>query len=176
MKNKKIPYHSNSGFKTPTDYFDKLEENLVDTLFTSTKNESLQKIPKESGFKVPKSYFDELETKLLAENITKKSSKVIRPNFNRKKWYAAMAVAAIALIIITINPFKKQDPTSWDDVELSAMEQYIEKGFIDLSKTDFSTLSKDAYLVEESSFNNMNPDAVVDYLDQNVEYATYILE
>lgn len=176
MKEKNNTHQQQSGFRTPDNYFENLEAKLAECIFPSSNKDTLQNIPKNSGFHVPSNYFEELESKLSSKITTQKSGKVIRTKFSRNWWYTASAIAAIFILLFMINPFAKQQTSSWDDVELSAMEQYINQGYIDFSEADFSTIMGNDYLVEESSFYNMSTDAVVDYLDQNVEDPTYILE
>ncbi|MCL6217317.1 hypothetical protein [Zunongwangia pacifica] len=176
MKEEKIPYHGASGFKVPSGYFENLEDNLCDKVCNEEKQLEKIALPKKAGFKVPGHYFDDLEDALVAK-IEHKQPRSIKIDF-RKTFYYAAAVAAIFVgLYTTVFTLGNEQSASWDDVELSAIEQYIDDGYIDLSDTEFSSMIiEDGYIVEESDFATMNSDAVFEYLDENVEDPSFILE
>ncbi|HAJ81737.1 MAG: hypothetical protein CMP12_03880 [Zunongwangia sp.] len=176
MKEEKIPYHGASGFKVPSGYFDNLEDHLCDKVFNEEKQLDKIAVPTKAGFKVPEAYFDHLED-VLVEKIAHKQPRLIKINF-RKTFYYAAAVAAIFVgLYTTVFTLGNEQSASWDDVELSAIEQYIDDGYIDLSDTEFSNMIiEDGYIVEESDFATMSSEAVFEYLDENVEDPSFILE
>ena len=176
MKEEKIPYHGASGFKVPSGYFDNLEDYLCDKVFNEEKQLDKIALPKKAGFKVPEAYFDHLEDALVAKT-THKQPRLIKINFGKTFYYAAAVAAIFVGLYTTVFTLGNKQSASWDDVELSAIEQYIDDGYIDLSDTEFSNMIiKDGYIVEESDFATMSSEAVFEYLDENIEDPSFILE
>ncbi|WBL20976.1 hypothetical protein [Zunongwangia sp. HRR-M8] len=176
MKEEKIPYRGASGFKVPSGYFENLEEQLFDTVLNEGKQIQEIELPVETGFKVPEAYFDGLEDRLV-EKIEPKQPKLIKVNFRKTLYYAAAIAAIFVVLYTTFFKLGNEQSASWDDVELSAIEDYIDDGYVDLSDTEFSNMIfEDGYIVEESDFAAMNSDAVFQYIDENVEDPSYILE
>ena len=57
------------------------------------------------------------------------------------------------------------------------MENYIDENNIDFSTGEISNyIFQQGYLVDDADFNSVNSDAVMNYLDENVEDPLYILE
>jgi len=54
MKKENLNNTKQSGFKTPNNYFNTIEDQIMSQI-------SLEKIDKNSGFKVPDNYFDTIE-------------------------------------------------------------------------------------------------------------------
>ncbi|MDN3593847.1 hypothetical protein [Zunongwangia endophytica] len=176
MKKEKIPYHGASGFKVPSGYFENLEDQLCDKVLSEEEQVREIELPAEAGFKVPEAYFDGLEDRLV-EKIEIKQPKLIKVDFRKTLYYAAGIAAIFICLYSTFFTLGNEQSASWDDVELSAMEDYIDDGYIDFSSTEFSNMIiEDGYIVEESDFAAMNSDAVFDYIDENVEDPSYILE
>ena len=180
MKEEKIPYHGASGFKVPSGYFDNLEDNLFDKVFNEEKQLEEKALPAKTGFKVPDAYFDGLEDLLVKKVETQQpvnQPKVIKGNFRKTLFYAAAVAAIFVGLYTTIFTLGNKQTANWDDVELSAIEYYIDQGYIDLSDTEFSNMIiEDGYIVEESDFATMSNEAMFEYIDENVEDPSYILE
>lgn len=174
MKTNKSHKH-NSSFKVPEDYFGNVEDNVMRKIGELEPAE----IPvSENGFSVPEGYFDNLENSILEK--TEKSGKLI--NLFRKEYiYYAAAVAAIFILMLG-NFFQtaQEETYGWQDVEISAMENYIDDGYnmgyIDWNTSEYSDLFDDATIIDDEDFNSVDQDAVFDYLDENMEDPTYILE
>ncbi len=177
MKTNKSKYSKDSGFKHPDNYFESLEERIMQRMETNTK----VNLPTHSGFNVPEGYFDSLEKRLIARTSENHSPRVIRLF---KKEYLFYAAAVAALFVLIFGDFFKNDPKQtlgWEDIEISAIENYIDEGFemgyIDLSSAEFSDyIFEDGKLVDDSDFKNMNSEAVFDYIDENVDDPDYIIE
>ncbi len=175
MKKETSKYHHKPGFGVPEDYFSTLQSRIMDNL------ENEQVLPAhDPGFTVPDDYFENLHRKI-SERIEKPEPKVI-PFYRKRIWTYAAAVAVIALLFFA-NLFKTRpvDSVSWDDIEISVMEDYIDEGYdmgiIDLDSDEYSEfIFDDGKLVDDADFENMNTDAVYDYLEDNVDNPADILE
>lgn len=177
MKPNKSKYSENSGFKVPVDYFMEFEERMMNRL---EEQDEFSLPVVESGFSVPDAYFESLEDRILKE--TDGSPTKVRKLFRKEYLFYAAAVAAIFILMLG-NFFETEayQPISWDDIEISAMEEYIdegyEMGFIDLNASEYSDLIlSDGKLIDDSDFYTVNSDAVFDYIDENIEDPAYILE
>ncbi len=178
MKTNRSKYPENSGFKLPENYFESLEERIMHRL----EAEDMIDLPsKNPGFKVPEGYFDSLEERVIGRTFEKSAPRVIRLF---KKEYLFYAAAVAALFILMLGNFFKSDSQQtigWDDIEISAMENYIdegyEMGFIDLNSAEYSEyLFEGGKLVDDSDFKNVNSEAVFDYLEENLDDPDYIIE
>lgn len=177
MKTNKSKYSENSGFKVPEDYFGNFEDRMLRRL----EEQEAVKLPvQESGFAVPDGYFDTLEERILEKTRDKETPVV--SIFKREYLFYAAAVAAVCILMLG-NFFQTgaEESLGWDDIEISVMENYIDEGydmgFIDLNTSDYSDLiMKDGKLVDDSDFYSVSPETVIDYIDENIEDPTYILE
>ncbi|MDX1542909.1 MAG: hypothetical protein R3214_03110 [Christiangramia sp.] len=177
MKTNRSKYSENSGFKIPQDYFENFEERMMRRL---EEKEAVKLPAMKSGFSVPNGYFETLDEKIIQR--TKDAPPRIISLFKKEYLFYAAAVAAIFILMLG-NFFQTESdqPLGWDDIEISAMENYIdegyEMGFFELNTSDYSNLIlKDGKLIDDSDFYSVNSDAVFDYIDENIEDPTYILE
>lgn len=180
MKKNNLPYHQNSGFKVPDDFFAEFEQEMMEMVDASVAVETpeLDKI-KEAGFKVPDGYFANFEENFINKNL-KKPRRVI-PLFSRKNLLYAASVAAIFIGITSTLYLHRQPEASWDNVELSALEDYLSEsyddGLIELSNSGAaSSFFENSYVVDENDFEEVNPDAALDYLNENMDDPDYIFE
>ncbi|MCH4822881.1 hypothetical protein ML462_06815 [Gramella lutea] len=177
MSPQKKNISNHSPFKVPENYFENLEERMMQK-FDDSK--SLLPSEKNSGFKVPDSYFENLEDKILARSA-KKESKVINL-FKKEYLYYAAAVAALFIMMIgDVFKTRPEYTPGWDDLEISAMENYIdegyEMGYIELNTSDYSEfISKNEQLIDEEDFNDINSEAAFDYIDENIDDPSFILD
>lgn len=178
MKPGKSKYTQKSGFEVPENYFGNLEERILGKI-----NDDIQaQLPvKDSGFIVPESYFDSLEDKILAKTDGKKPRVISL----LKKEYLFYAAAVAAIFTLMLGDFFKSESeqtiAGWDDIEISAMENYIDDGYdmgyIELSTSDFSEFMLTGnQLVDQEDFNSVDSEAAFEYIDENIEDPTFILE
>lgn len=177
MRTNKSKYPGNSGFKTPENYFGSFEEKMLRRL----EEEKTVEIPvKGKAFSVPSAYFDSLEDKIIARTKNKETRVI---NLFRKEYlfYAAAVAAIFVLILGDFFKTESNQPLGWDDIEISAMENYLEEGYemgyFELNSAEVSDfVFEDGRLIDDSDFNTVNSDAVFDYIDENIEDPAYILE
>ncbi|CAL66029.1 hypothetical protein [Christiangramia forsetii] len=177
MKTNQSKYPQNSGFKIPKDYFGNLEEKMMLRL---EDQKSIEIPPKGKEFSVPDGYFSSLEDKIIAKTYDENTR--VRRLFKKEYFFYAAAVAAIFVLMLG-NFFKTgtNQPLGWDDIEISAMENYIDEGYdmgyFELSSAEYSDyVFENGKLIDDSDFNTVNSDAVFDYIDKNIEDPAYILE
>ena len=154
----------NSGFKTPKGYFEGITDDLLDKISEETSG-----FPNEAGFQVPEGYFNNLNKKIL-EKVAEKESKVIRLKPYRKYFYAAASVAAILILVLSIQP-KDEDSFTFDDLTRTDIENYLEENEPGLSSYELA----EVLLTEESKVNDilgneLDDENIIDYLEDNIDY------
>lgn len=105
-------FNTNNPFKIPDNYFEELENTLLNTPKTSSKN---------PGFKTPKGYFKTLENVLVEKNT--------KPSLNvpRKLIVAFTSIAAIMLLMLTLTPKENLQPT----IEEQALNDFVENYYLE---------------------------------------------
>ncbi len=173
MKKDKLSYHNDPGFSVPSNYFEELEKELLDMVQHSESEKVLDNI-EGSGFKAPEGYFESFEVKFPDNAL--RETKII-PLFKKEYMLYAASIAAIIIALagsLYINPAPVD---TWENIELSVLENYINDNNIDLTTTEISgLLFNDGIVVDDSNFNEVNSEAMLDYLEENVEDPTFILE
>lgn len=174
MDSKNSPYHKKQGFEVPEDYFEDFEKEVLAmvNIAESLNTQDLDSM-KKPGFKVPGNYFEELEESLLSKTAKPK----VVPLFSKRLLYYAAGIAAIFAAVFGSTQLTPSTNASWDSVEISVMENYINDGYIELTQDDISEfIGRDGELVNDTDFSNLNSEAAMEYLDENIEDPTYILE
>ncbi|MEK6155605.1 hypothetical protein WIW50_20265 [Flavobacteriaceae bacterium 3-367] len=155
--NKKEP------FKTPDGYFEGFADRLSDRL-----SEEGPALPKKEGFKVPEGYFEGLDAKL-AEKVNPSETKVVQLRSYRKYYYIAASVAAIAVLVFTLQP-KSPQGVGWDDLANSDIEAYFEDNEFDMTSAELA----DVLLLDQLELNDvledqLNEESIIEYLDDHID-------
>ena len=158
----------NTGFKVPKDYFQNLEDTIMDTI---KLDEALQN-EGNSGFKAPDGYFDSLEDVILTKIKDDKKPKVVSL-FNKQTLMYISGVAAAVLIMF--NVFWNSSDTTIDTIDAELVENYIIDQGINTYEiasllTDDSEVNLDIELFDET----FNDDSLEDYLFENVNLEDFI--
>lgn len=171
MKKEKISYNQKSGFKTPPNYFEGLEDELLIMAKLSEKLGGM----KSAGFKIPKGYFDNLEDDLV-EKATIKQPKV-RALFPKEVFLYAASIAAIVIAFASTFWINPETQTSWETLELSVMESYIDDNNINFSTGEISNyIFQQGYVIDDADLNTVNSEAMMNYLDENMDEPVYMLD
>ena len=171
MKKEKISYNPKSGFKTPPGYFEGFEQELLEKMeLSETLGEK-----KSAGFKAPEGYFDGLEDELF-EKVTKTEPKV-RKLVTKEVFLYAASIAAMVIAFASTFYINPETQTSWENLELSVMESYIDNNNIDLSTGEISNyIFQQGYIVDDTDLDKVDSEAMMNYLDENLEEPLYILD
>ncbi len=140
---------TNSGFKTPTDYFDTLSDRLFEKI-NGEVNTTL--LPETSGFIVPNNYFESNEAELLSI-VQQTETKVISL---KTALYKISGIAAVMLLTIVSPMFYNSVETKKNELaEMSYLEMHSEElGIYEVgSMLDNDDLSE---LENELIYNNLN--------------------
>ncbi len=169
MKKNKLPYQQKSGFKVPENYFQDLEAKIMHKV--TNDEESLETYKGQPGFALPPNYFEQLEETIFAKLELEAREKKVIPLWKKRKFYYATAVAAVFLAIISTVLFNPVLPeTSMESIELSAIEEYIDRGYIDLNFNEISAyLTEEGYAADNFNTSGLTDEEMLDYLTENVE-------
>jgi len=174
VKNKKLHSNKNSGFTTPTNYFETFENRLFDKMKVETI------IPKEEGFKVPDTYFDSLEDKLSAQLFSTENDTKVIPLNSRKYYlkYIGYAAAACILFLGVINFFQSEPTdTSIDSVVNSEINTFIELDLIALNNYELMSVYEEEDIDVSSIFEvTLNETETIDYLENSADPYDLLVE
>lgn len=171
MTKKRLPYQKKSGFRVPENYFGAFETRMLDKVNSKGFKDSESTNP----FKVPEAYFENFDDRII-ERLHKepKGSKVIRLITNRYLSYAA-GFAAVIAVIFSLKFFDQTQTTGYEDLEISALENY-------LLETLDPTTPEESHILKEGDFSfatpvtaDLNQEAVLEYLNENTEDPSLLL-
>lgn len=148
-------HNMKSGFKTPDNYFNQFEDNLLSEI-------SLKERVSKTGFNIPDGYFETFKVEI-KEPASK--TKVISLFSRKTMWYAA-SVAAITVLLVNIPNFKTTD--NFAAIGTESMESYMLTN--DYDAYELSELFIDTNAFEEAILEESITDASLeDYLYNNAE-------
>nr|WP_321233163.1 hypothetical protein [uncultured Psychroserpens sp.] len=166
MTQKKLDNNITSGFKTPKDYFSKVEEQILNEVKVIDKAEH-------SGFEVPESYFEKVESNILDTIALENNTKVVSLISWKKVTYTT-AIAACLVLMFNVF-FNTSEKVTFESIEITSIENYIE--------TEDYTAYELASLLTEDELNKDNfidteisETTLEDYLLDHVEVEDLILE
>lgn len=177
MKKKRIAYKSNPGFKVPEGYFEEFEDRMMHAI---SQPAPLSDYKGKSGFAVPQDYFESLETEILAKVREPKPEGTIVPLFKRREFYYAASIAAVLIGIVStlfLKPNPELSMSSFNSLEISALEYFVEEGNMDLNFNEISSfMFEEDYILQNSDNSNLNEEELFNYLSENVDYADLLEE
>ncbi len=163
MKKDKLHNIKDLGFKTPENYFDGLEDSIMNQI-------KLDKKIEDSGFKVPDNYFDSLDDKILKKVAHK--PKVISLLTKRNLFYAA-SIAAALVLMFSIN--ENNNELTFDDLEITSIENYLYDE--DFDTYEIASLLTDEELSTDNFVDSQLSDELIEnYLLQNATIEDLIIE
>jgi hypothetical protein len=165
MKEDKLHNIKSTGFKTPGNYFDTLEDKILSRI---NESDVIKEIDS-PGFSVPKDYFNTIEQEVLVK--INNDDKPIVHLFARKSFYyvAGIAASLILLFAVFINIEKPDELTG------EMVEAYFENSGLDTY--DLAQLLSDADILEDDFTiieTNYNEDNLEDYLLENADIETIL--
>lgn len=165
MKKNSIDQIKKSGFEVPKNYFDHIEQSILDTA-------KLKSLSETSGFKTPKNYFETLED-IILEKVSEHKTPKILPLFSRKYMIYASSIAAAVLLLFNLSIF--EDKMSWDDVDVKTVENYIINENIE-SYDIASLMTEEDILETHFVTHKLNEDAVESYILEYVEIEDLLID
>lgn len=164
MKKDKLHNIKSTGFKTPDNYFEGLDDKLLKRL---SDNDSLDDI-KSPGFKVPTDYFDSVEDKVFNEI---NNTPVVKLKSRKSFYYIAGIAASLVLMLAVFFNNEKQE----ESLSVEMVETYLQES--DLDSYELAQLLSDANLLEDEFTIVTTPymeDNLESYLLDNVDIESYL--
>ena len=156
------------GFDLPKDYFEEFESRLFNRI-------NIESLPKESGFKVPTGYFNDLDKNIIASVDDSNKTKIISI-VSKKTLLYAVSIAACAVLVFSFINFNNEVITL-NDIDLSAIETYIEEGNIEITNNDLTSLLTEEDLNELTIENGLIPEELIEnYLLDNINDTSILIE
>lgn len=163
MNKNKFHNIKDSGFKTPDNYFDGLEDSIMNQI-------KLQDKITDSGFKTPDNYFESLDTIIL--NKVEHKPKVISIFSKRNIFYASSIAAAL---ILMFSIFINNDEISFDNLDVVSIENYLSEE--DISTFEFASLLDVADINSDNFIESeLSEELLEDYLLENASIEELIIE
>jgi uncharacterized membrane protein YvbJ len=157
-----------TGFKTPNNYFDTVEDKIMDALH----QENNLNLSKETGFKTPDNYFDTIESVIMTKIETENTTKVIKLISKRNLIYVSSIAAAI-LLLFNLSIFNKN--ITFGSLDTETVENYII--YEDISSYELAALLSDDNLVEADFIQQSFTDNTLEnYLLDNLDLEELIIE
>ncbi len=161
----KLKNIKNAGFKIPDNYF----EGIEDAILNQIKLKNIEG----SGFKVPDNYFESLEDTILNKISKNEKSKVINL-FTRRNLMYVSSIAATLLLLFNLSVFHKKT-ASFETLETASLESYIMNEYID--SYEMASLLTNEDLVEENFIeHNFSEENMESYILNNVDLESYFSE
>lgn len=155
-----------SGFKTPENYFEGVEDSVL--------NQIHLKSIEGSGFKIPEGYLDTLDDTIIAKVSKNNDSKVINL-FSRKNLLYMSSVAAAILLLFNLSIFESKRVASFDTLDTATLENYILSEYID--SYEISSLMNNEEINEEAFIDyNFSDEHMEDYILNNIDIEGLFLE
>ncbi len=153
-----------NSFKVPPGYF----EGLTERIQKKMQEDDAQKFPKEDGFGVPDTYFDKLEKEILANTIEKETP-VIQLRPYKRYLYAAAAIAAIFVLVMTL-PWNRSQTITFDDLAEVDITSYFESQELELSSYEIAEVIPVANLdIDEFMETEMDDQQIMNYLEDTID-------
>ena len=169
MKDTNLHNIKSTGFKTPDNYF----ESMDDAIFSRLSEDAISAKVNSSGFKVSENYFESFDAKVLTSINNENKSKVI-PLFNWKKVTYISGIAASIILAINLF-FTNSNNFTLDDIDTASIESYLMNE--DLSSYDIAPYLGTADLSSEHFVENrLKTSDIEDYLLQNSDVENFITD
>lgn len=163
MKKQKLHKDIKSGFKTPDNYFNTFEEQLLSEL-------KLKEHVSKSGFNEPNGYLDNFKVELSKVQTSK--PKVISL-LNKKTILYAASIAAIFVLLLTIPSNEKE--VNFASLDSESIENYLL--ISDFESSELNDLITNTTAFESKILEETLSDITLeDYLYNNSELEDFNLE
>lgn len=171
MNKKGLPYHKDTGFRVPDNYFETLESRLRDKI----SQESKTPIPENTfPFKVPESYFENFSDRLY-QRLQEQERPVKVIPFPRRKMVSYVAgIAAVLAVVFGSLWYSPAESVDFSDLDLLTVENYLLES-IKYSPEENQLLKEGDLSYSPPGNNVLDQEAVMEYLQENVDDPSLLL-
>lgn len=169
MKKKGLA-NEDSGFKVPEGYFESFEARMMDRISSNIKLPSV-----EQPFKVPENYFGDFEHRMLQKIGQEPRSGRVIPLYSKKMLSYVAGIAAVLAVIFTSDLVNPSEKTTFEDLDMVAVENYLFET-LDLSNPEETPMIDQKEIsFAQGADSNFDHEAVLEYLTENVEEPSILL-
>lgn len=147
------------GFKTPDNYFESLDNQILDRL----NDKELISATDTNGFTVPKNYFESVESNVFNKLQTQPKKPVFTLQ-SRSTFYYVAGIAASLVLLVSLAFNNTNDKLNINSIDTASIENYIFQE--DYTNDDLATLFRTDD-ISETDFIDVN--ITDDYIDQYLE-------
>jgi hypothetical protein len=167
MKKEKIHNITTAGFKTPDNYFDSFEAQLLKRIDDDMIIDTIES----PGFTLPTNYFDTVESNIL-ETLEPKTDKPVIQFKPRTTFYYFAGIAASFVLLFSLVFNNKA--ITFNTIDTVSIENYLYQE--DYSNEEFATLFK-VDDMSESDFIDVNiSDATLNDYIESIDTEDFILD
>ena len=151
-----------TGFSSPSDYFNNLEEAVAVKL-------SEEKFTKENSFEVPDTYFNKLEDRVFTNVISAKKEITIVSFKDRVLKMIPIVAAASIVLFIGLNSFlfNTTEELTLDAISDDEIELWLDLSFL---TTNEIAIALDDYLLDVNVFYFSTNKNIEDYINNSIDY------
>lgn len=152
------------GFELPENYFNTIEDIVIARLKAEIVQNDYDKT------KLPENYFDSIEDRVLTK--IKTSPKVISLKSKIVKFAVPIAIAASLLLVFILND--NSNTVTFDSLEISEIENWIENGTIDIDASNIASMYPDIELNIDYFSSSISDNEFLEYLyEEDLEEIIY---
>ncbi|WP_282031784.1 hypothetical protein [Winogradskyella eximia] len=168
MKKENIHNIKSSGFKTPDNYFESIDDQILERL----NDKEIISASETTGFMVPKDYFDSVETTILEKLESQPETPVIALKSRRTLYYVAGIAASFVLLLSLF--FNNEDKININAIDTASIENYLFQE--DYTNDDLATLFITDNISEADFIDiTISDDTLNEYLE-NADTEDFILD
>ncbi|WP_179339607.1 hypothetical protein [Winogradskyella ludwigii] len=159
MKKENIHNITSSGFKTPDNYFESLDAQILERI----SEKEMISGSKTTGFTVPKDYFNSVESMVFEKLAVKPEQPVITLKPRRTFYYVA-GIAASLVLLVSLVFNNTNESLNINTIDTASIENYLYQE--DYSNDDLANLFKTDNMSETDFIDIIISD---DYIDQYID-------
>lgn len=168
---KEIKNIDSTGFKTPSNYFDTVEENVIKEI------DLAKNLSKNSPFITPASYFDSLEDKILGKIFAGKKQPKVISIFQSNTFKYVASIAAIVVLLLSVVNIEGEETLDFSAIENNQISYYVEQGYITVSDYELESLISEEALNNEGLLTfDISSDELFEYLSNDIDDPAYMYE
>jgi len=168
MKKENIHNIKSSGFKTPDNYFESIDDQILERL----NDKEIISASETTGFMVPKDYFDSVETTILEKIESQPETPVIALKSRRTLYYFAGIAASFVLLLSLF--FNNEDKININAIDTASIENYLFQE--DYTNDDLATLFITDNISEADFIDITISDETLNEYLENADTEDFILD
>lgn len=169
MRKKGLAY-KDQGFKVPEGYFESFEARMMDRIGQETRLPSAKQ-----PFSVPENYFEGFETRMLKRIKQEPQKGRVIPLFGKKMLSYVAGIAAVLAVLFTSGLMNPAQKATFEDLDMLAVENYLFETLDLTNPEETPMIDQKEFSFAQGVDSNIDHEAVLEYLNENVEEPAILL-